>query len=90
MTCRPTEGVSRDQQDNNNFFDTGIIFRPRRGDDVRGAEARLVVPSGTVRRHLVGHHQPRDPTPPFGGSVFGQDVADLLSAGLSPSITINA
>ncbi len=75
---------STDQQDNNNFFDTGIIFPTTlRGIDVRGAEARLaVLPrrgwsgslSVTTARALS--------SPPFTGGLFlGQDAVDLLSAG---------
>ena len=75
---------SRGQQDNNNFFDTGIIFPTTLARiDVRGAEARLVFPerrrvSGTIAvttsRALS--------TPPFTGGLFlGQDAIDLLSAG---------
>ncbi|MEZ5287214.1 MAG: TonB-dependent receptor [Vicinamibacterales bacterium] len=75
---------SRDQQDNNNFFDTGIIFPTTLAAiDVRGAELRLVFPdrhglsgtmSATTGRAIS--------TPPFTGGLFlGQDSIDLLSAG---------
>jgi outer membrane cobalamin receptor len=75
---------SGDQQDNNNFFDTGIIFpvalsRIR----VNGAEARLTLPAihgitGTVS----ATHSRAVTTPPFTGGLFlGQDAVDLLSAG---------
>jgi hypothetical protein len=75
---------SLDQQDNNNFFDTGIIF-PTTLKELRGKglEARLTVPqargmsgalSATVSRAVS--------TPPFTGGLFlGQDAVDLLSAG---------
>jgi hypothetical protein len=75
---------SLDQQDNNNFFDTGIIF-PTTLKELRGKglEARLTVPpargvsgalSVTVSRAVS--------TPPFTGGLFlGQDAIDLLSAG---------
>jgi outer membrane receptor for Fe3+-dicitrate len=75
---------SRDQQDNNNFFDTGIIF-PTTLKEIRaqGLEARLTVPrirrasgslSVTVSRAVS--------TPPFTGGLFlGQGAVDLLSAG---------
>jgi hypothetical protein len=75
---------SLDQQDNNNFFDTGIIF-PTTLKELRGkgVEARLTVPpargvsgtlSVTVSRAIS--------TPPFTGGLFlGQDAVDLLSAG---------
>jgi len=75
---------SRDQQDNNNFFDTGIIFPTSLAEiDVKGAEARLVFPerpglggtlSVTTSRAIS--------TPPFTGGLFlGQDAIDALSAG---------
>jgi hypothetical protein len=75
---------SLDQQDNNNFFDTGIIF-PTTLKELhgKGLEARLTVPpargvsgtlSVTVSRAVS--------TPPFTGGLFlGQDAVDLLSAG---------
>lgn len=75
---------SRDQQDNNNFFDTGIIFPTTLARiDVRGAEARLVFPE---RRRLSGTLAVTTSralsTPPFTGGLFlGQDAIDLLSAG---------
>lgn len=75
---------STDQQDNNNFFNTGIIFpvtlaRIR----VNGAEARLNLPewrgfSGT----LSATHARAVTTPPFtGGLYLGQEAIQLLSAG---------
>jgi TonB dependent receptor len=75
---------STDQQDNNNFFDTGIIFPTSLAEiDVRGAEARLVFPerrgfggtlSLTTSRAIS--------TPPFTGGLFlGQDAIDALTAG---------
>ena len=75
---------SRDQQDNNNFFDTGIIF-PTTLKEIRakGLEARLTVPrirgaSGTVSLTTARAVS----TPPFTGGLFlGQDAVDLLSAG---------
>ena len=75
---------SRDQQDNNNFFDTGIIFPTTLAAiDVRGAEARLVIPE---RRGVSGTLSVTTgraiSTPPFTGGLFlGQDAIDLLSAG---------
>jgi len=75
---------SRDQQDNNNFFDTGIIFPTTlRAIRVTGAEARLAFPqrrgvSGTVSV-TTGR---AISTPPFTGGLFlGQDAVALLSAG---------
>jgi hypothetical protein len=75
---------SLDQQDNNNFFDTGIIFPTSlAGLSVTGVEARLAVPpwrdvsatlSATMGRAVA--------RPPFTGGLFlGQDALDLLSAG---------
>ena len=75
---------SKDQQDNNNFFDTGIIF-PTTLKSLRatGLEARLTLPqtrglSGALSvtaSHAIS-------TPPFTGGLFlGQDAVDLLSAG---------
>jgi outer membrane cobalamin receptor len=75
---------SDDQQDNNNFFDTGIIFPTTLAEiDVHGAEARLVLPerrgwSGTLSMTTSRAIS----TPPFTGGLFlGQDAVDLLSAG---------
>jgi hypothetical protein len=73
-----------DQQDNNNFFDTGIIF-PTTLKAIRahGVEARLTVPrfrgaSGTLSLTTSRAVS----TPPFTGGLFlGQDAVDLLSAG---------
>jgi outer membrane cobalamin receptor len=75
---------SRDQQDNNNFFDTGIIFPTTLAEiDVRGAEARLVVPERHgVSGSLSVTTSRAISTPPFTGGLFlGQDAIDLLSAG---------
>jgi outer membrane cobalamin receptor len=75
---------SRDQQDNNNFFDTGIIFPTTlRAIRVTGAEARLTF---AQRRGLSGTLSATTgraiSTPPFTGGLFlGQDAVDLLSAG---------
>lgn len=75
---------SFDQQDNNNFFDTGIIFPTTLAAiDVRGAEARLVFPE---RRGLSGTLSMTTSraisTPPFTGGLFlGQDSIALLTAG---------
>jgi hypothetical protein len=75
---------STDQQDNNNFFDTGIIF-PTSLKAIRteGLEARLSMPtyhgvSGTISATMARAVS----TPPFTGGLFlGQDAVDLLSAG---------
>jgi outer membrane cobalamin receptor len=75
---------SRDQQDNNNFFDTGIIFPTTLAAiKVEGAELRLTVPR---RRGLSGTLSATAgraiSTPPFTGGLFlGQDAVDLLSSG---------
>lgn len=75
---------SRDQQDNNNFFDTGIIFPTTlRRIEVTGAEVRL----GFLPRHgwsgsLSATTGRATSSPPFTGGLFlGQDAVDLLSAG---------
>jgi hypothetical protein len=75
---------SVDQQDNNNFFDTGIIFPTSLAAlTARGAEVRLNVPtvhgvSGTVSVTAAKAVS----TPPFTGGLFlGQDAVDLLSSG---------
>ncbi|MBA3641622.1 MAG: carboxypeptidase regulatory-like domain-containing protein [Acidobacteria bacterium] len=75
---------SVDQQDNNNFFDTGIIFPTTlKSIRVTGAEARL---SFIARRGLMGALSATMgraiSSPPFTGGLFlGQDAVDLLSAG---------
>jgi len=75
---------SRDQQDNNNFFDTGIIFPTTLAAiRVTGAEARLTVQE---RRGVGGSLSVTTgraiSTPPFTGGLFlGQEAVDLLSAG---------
>jgi hypothetical protein len=75
---------SHDQQDNNNFFDTGIIFPTTLKEiDAKGFEARLTVPqvhgvSGTLSVTSAR----AESTPPFTGGLFlGQDAVDLLNAG---------
>jgi hypothetical protein len=75
---------SRDQQDNNNFFDTGIIFPTALAAiRVEGAELRLAF----LRRHglsgtLSATAGRAISTPPFTGGLFlGQDAVDLLSSG---------
>lgn len=75
---------SRDQQDNNNFFDTGIIFPTTlKAIRVTGAEARLTF---AQRRGVSGTLSATTgraiSTPPFTGGLFlGQDAVALLSAG---------
>jgi hypothetical protein len=75
---------SRDQQDNNNFFDTGIIFPTTlRRIRVTGAESRLtLLPRGGFSGTLSATTGRAVSTPPFTGGLFlGQDAVDLLSAG---------
>jgi hypothetical protein len=79
--------VSRDQQDNNNFFDTGIIFPTTlQRIDVTGAEARLTLrPVRGVSGSVSATTGRAISTPPFTGGLFlGQDAVDLLSAGPFP------
>lgn len=75
---------AQDQQDNNNFFNTGIIFPASLAKiRVNGAEGRIVVSemrgfSGTI----AFTHSRAITTPPFTGGLFiGNDAVDLLSAG---------
>ena len=78
---------SRDQQDNNNFFDTGIIFPTTLAAiHVTGAEARLTLPERRgVSGTLAATAGRAISTPPFTGGLFlGQDAVDLLSAGPFP------
>jgi hypothetical protein len=75
---------SRDQQDNNNFFDTGIIFPTTlQRIDVTGAEARItLLPVRRLSGSLSATTGRAISTPPFTGGLFlGQDAIDLLSAG---------
>lgn len=75
---------SLDQQDNNNFFDTGIIFPTTLKEiHARGVEARLtVLPINGVSGTLSVTSSRAVSTPPFTGGLFlGQDAVDLLSAG---------
>jgi hypothetical protein len=75
---------SRDQQDNNNFFDTGIIF-PTALAAIRadGAELRLTLPSHAGLSGTLSATAARAiSTPPFTGGLFlGQDAVTLLSSG---------
>jgi len=79
--------VSRDQQDNNNFFDTGIIFPTTLARlHVTGIEARAtLLPVGGVSGSLSVTSSRAIATPPFTGGLFlGQEAVDLLSAGPFP------
>lgn len=75
---------SKDQQDNNNFFDTGIIFPTTLAAiRVEGVEMRVTL---TRRRGLSGTLSATTgraiSTPPFTGGLFiGQDAVALLSSG---------
>lgn len=76
--------TSRDQQDNNNFFDTGIIFPTSLNRiEVTGAEARVtMLPRRGLSGSLSATTGKAISTPPFTGGLFlGQDAVDLLSAG---------
>lgn len=76
--------TSRDQQDNNNFFDTGIIFPTSLSRiEVIGAEARLTaLPRRGISGSISATTGRAISSPPFTGGLFlGQDAVDLLSAG---------
>jgi hypothetical protein len=78
---------SRDQQDNNNFFDTGIIFPTTLAAiRVTGLETRLTFPSRHgVSGTLSATTGRAISTPPFTGGLFlGQAAVDLLSSGPFP------
>ena len=75
---------SKDQQDNNNFFDTGIIFPTTLAAiRVEGAEMRLTLaPRHGLSGTLSATAGRAVSTPPFTGGLFiGQEAIDLLSAG---------
>jgi hypothetical protein len=75
---------SRDLQDNDNFFNTGIIFPTAlKQSRVNGAEARLnVLPMSGLSGSLSLTHYHVMVTPPFTGGLFlGSTAVDLLSAG---------
>ncbi len=75
---------SVDQQDNNNFFDTGIIFPTTlKSIRVTGAEARLsFAPQRGLSAALSATIGRAISSPPFTGGLFlGQDAVDLLSSG---------
>lgn len=78
---------SRDQQDNNNFFDTGIIFPTTLARlRVTGVEARAtLLPVHGLSGSLSVTSARAIATPPFTGGLFlGQEAVDLLSAGPFP------
>lgn len=75
---------SIDQQDNNNFFNTGIIFPVTLAKiRVNGAEARLNLPPvHGFSVVLSATHARAISTPPFSGGLFlGQEAVDALTAG---------
>lgn len=73
-----------DQQDNNNFLNTGIIFPiTLRKIRVNGAEGRITVPTyrGLGAAFSFTHARAIS-TPPFtGGLYLGQDAVDALTGG---------
>jgi hypothetical protein len=76
--------VSTDQQDNNNFFDTGIVFPTTlKSIRVTGAEARVsFAPQKGLAGSLSATTGRAVSSPPFTGGLFlGQEAVDLLSAG---------
>lgn len=75
---------SRDQQDNDNFFNTGIIFPTSlKRININGAEARLVVqPVRGISGTISATHYHAVSTPPFTGGLFlGNTAVQLLSSG---------
>jgi outer membrane cobalamin receptor len=75
---------SRDQNDNNNFFDTGIIFPiTLAAIRVNGVEGRVVLPQYRGLSATVSiTHSRAVSTPPFTGGLFiGQEAVESLSAG---------
>jgi hypothetical protein len=75
---------SRDMQDNDNFFNTGIIFPTSLGRSrTNGAEFRLtLLPVRRVSGSLSLTHYHTVVTPPFTGGLFlGSTAIDLLNAG---------
>ncbi len=75
---------ARDQQDNNNFFNTGIIFPTSLASiRVNGAEGRVaMLPVKGISATLSATHGRAITTPPFTGGLFiGQEAVALLSAG---------
>jgi outer membrane receptor protein involved in Fe transport len=75
---------ARDMQDNDNFFNTGIIFPTALARSrVNGAEARItVLPAAGLSGSLSLTHYHAVVTPPFTGGLFlGSTALNLLSAG---------
>ncbi len=75
---------ARDQQDNNNFFNTGIIF-PTSLSSIRvnGVEARVaILPIKGFSATVSATHGRAITTPPFTGGLFiGQEAVTALSSG---------
>jgi hypothetical protein len=75
---------SRDLQDNDNFFNTGIIFPTSLSRSrTNGAEARFtLVPIGGFSGSVSLTHYHTVVTPPFTGGLFlGSTALDLLTSG---------
>ena len=75
---------ARDQQDNNNFFNTGIIFPTSLAKiRVNGAEGRVaMLPVKGISATLSATHGRAITTPPFTGGLFiGQEAVTALSSG---------
>ncbi|MEP6960531.1 MAG: TonB-dependent receptor, partial [Acidobacteriota bacterium] len=75
---------ARDQQDNNNFLNTGIIFPiTLQSIRVNGAEGRItLLPIHGVSANLSVTHSRSISTPPFTGGLFlGNEAVDALSQG---------
>ncbi len=73
-----------DQQDNDNFLDTGIIFPiTLQGIRINGVEGRLnLAPVRGFSGSVSVTHSRAISTPPFTGGLFlGSDAIDLLSEG---------
>jgi outer membrane receptor protein involved in Fe transport len=73
-----------DQQDNNNFLNTGVIFPiTLKSIRVNGAEARLtLLPLHGFSANLSATHSRSISTPPFTGGLFlGNEAVDALSQG---------
>jgi outer membrane cobalamin receptor len=73
-----------DQQDNNNFLNTGVIFPiTLKSIRVNGAEARLtLLPIHGFSANLSATHSRSISTPPFTGGLFlGNEAVDALSQG---------
>ena len=73
-----------DQQDNNNFLNTGVIFPiTLKSIRVNGAEARLtLLPIHGFSANISATHSRSISTPPFTGGLFlGNEAVDALSQG---------